>query len=180
MNESFKPKTPERPLTAKETYEMKPPSRPFDFSEVEGWSGTESYLQFPPVSLQITDDVLNNQSFATPEERKKFALPTTTSGEEFEVSCCRRARGDTNRVDKMIESLDQKNPWEPGKIEHLLLMRHLHPSLLASHTIAIGTKKQRGEIPCLDKTGEQIRLATHNVTFGFNETYCFLIVRKKS
>ncbi len=177
MTESFKPsiESEPKPPTPEQIYKKLPTAEARVFNAESEIPNTECLL-FPPVTISIIPDFFDGNEFFTEDEKKLFKLSKETVSGDFEVACCSRMAGDTNRIDKMIKELDPDNPWEPAKLEHLIVFREAHSEILLENPIVAFGTEQKQHRPRLN--GKE--LVRHYSHAGYNSDLLFLIVRRKS
>lgn len=173
MSESFKP-SQEKVLSPEAIYRRLPAANPRVLREGVD-QGFEHFL-FNPVVINVITDFLENENFLSETEKGLFKFSKETIDGEYEITCCSRKQSDTNRIDKMISGLDLNNPWEPAKLEHLILFRAIYPELLPSAAVVAFGTEQRGHMPRLEPDGKMIKHYRHG---GFNSNLYYLIVRRK-
>jgi len=172
MSEFFKsPK--EKILSPEARYKNLPAANPRELRK-EAEQGLENFL-FDPVTVIVTPEFLEDGAFLSEDEKSLFKLTKEDVSGEYEITCCSRRQGDVNRIDKMINELDLKNPWEPAKLEHLLFFRFTYPGLVPNGVVAFGTE-QRGHMPRLESDR---KLTKHYRHGGFNSDIYYLIMRRK-
>jgi len=172
MSESFKP-SKEKALSPEAKYEKLPPANHRELRK-GAEQGLENFL-FDPVTVNVIPEFLGDEGFLPKDEKSLFKLTKEEVSGEYEITCCSRAPGDKNRIDKMISELDVNNPWEPAKLEHLLFFRFTHPGLVPNGVVAFGTE-ERHHMPRLESDG---KLTKHYRHGGFNNDIYFLIARRK-
>ncbi len=181
MTESFKPpvRSPQEKqseqLSPEKIYARLPGANPRVFHE-GGGSGMEHYA-FPPVTLSVIPEFFDDELLVSKEERSLFKFSNEPVVGQYEVTCCARSAGDTNRIDKMIKQLDTENPWQPAMFEHLLAFRQMYADEFPGMTIVAPGTEQRSHMPRLDPDGTLHKHYRHG---GFNSSILFLIVRRKS
>jgi hypothetical protein len=194
MKESFPSKSESPEQAYKKRYEAKPGARPRVFTLPDGEEGEseDSLFPFPPVDVEITQEALEElladpsyTEFELKDLKLRDRLVRLQDDPDlygtYEVAYCMRTEGDTNRIDRMIEAIDLDDPWQPGRLEHLLLLGKTHPELFDGTVVALGSEiKQRGEVPLLEPGGERLRYSTHPKAAGFNNEIRFLIFRRKA
>ena len=202
MKEFFPSNSPEETPQAKarrlerewkKRYEEIPAAKPLMFPSLE--EGEGSPFEFPPVDLAInkesTEQITDEQNYTEVELRTSYLaaqLNRLRDDEklygDYETTFCVREPGSVHRIDKMIAEIDTENPWQPGKIEHLLLLAKLKPELFTNPVVALGSEENKkglqNGIPCLENRNERVTYTNHPRAAGFSSHYRFLIVRKKS